>query len=315
MTGAAVPPAVPAPLPPELGLALPRPERERAYSPSSCIGGDYAPFVAAYGERSLRARDEAAAAGGVWQSPRYGPLPAHRIELCLPPRVAAAGAAGAAPLLVFVHGGYWQELSAAQSLFAARACIGRGAAFAALDYTLAPAASVADIVAECRTAMAWLGAHAASLGIDPGRVVVAGSSAGAHLAAMLSLPEPQAAGAAGAALRPRAAVLVSGVYWLEPLVGTGINDALGMDAPAAARASPGLQSLAGFPPALLAWGEIETAAFKAQSRCFGAALRAAASNCTELEVPGRNHFDVVLDLADPGSALGAWTLAALDAPR
>lgn len=322
MPGAAVPPAAPLAvrpsLPPELGLALPPPERERAYSPSSCIGGTYAPFVAAYGERSRQAREAAAAAGGVWQSRRYGPLPAHRLELCLPSRPAAAGAA---PLLLFVHGGYWQELSAAQSLFAAPACVGRGAAFAALEYTLAPAASVADIVAECRTAMAWLGPHAASLGIDPGRVVVAGSSAGAHLAAMLSLPEPGtagaacAAGAAGAPLRPRAAVLVSGVYWLEPLVGTGINDALGMDAPAAARASPGLQPLAGFPPALLAWGEIETAAFKAQSRCFGAALRAAASTCTELEVPGRNHFDVVLDLADPGSALGAWTLAALDAPR
>ena len=275
-------------------------QREREYSPSSCIGGDYRPFVRAYRERSVAARAAAAALGGRWQRLACGPLPAQAIELCLPP----AGA-GPAALMVFIHGGYWQELAAADSLFAAAACIERGHAFAALEYTLAPRVAVADIVAECRLALGWLRAHAGALGLDPARLVVAGSSAGAHLAAMVS--------GADAPWAARAAVLVSGVYWLEPLVGTSINDALGLDASAAARVSPGALPLAGFAPALVAWGEIETAAFKRQSRCFGAALRAAAASCTELEVPGRNHFDVVLDLADPGSALGAWTLAALAA--
>jgi arylformamidase len=283
-------------LPPELhtDAAL----RERAYSPSSCIGGDYRPFVATYRQRSEEARARAAALGGRWQRVACGPLASQAIELCLPP----AGGPPAA-LLVFIHGGYWQELSAADSLFAAAACLERGHAFAALDYTLAPRASVADIVAECRLALGWLHAHAETLGLDRARLVVAGSSAGAHLAAMVS--------GADAPWRPRAALLVSGVYWLEPLVGTSINDALGLDAEAAARVSPGRLPLAGFADASVCWGAVETDAFKAQSRCFGRALRAAGARCDEFEVPGRNHFDVILDLADEGTALGAAAQRAL----
>lgn len=277
-------------------------DRERAYSPSSCIGGDYRPFVAAYRQRSDEARSRAAALGGRWQRIGCGPLASQAVELCLPPAAAAGGAPAA--LLVFIHGGYWQELSAADSLFAAAACIERGHAFAALDYTLAPRASVADIAAECRLALGWLHAHADALRLDRSRLVVAGSSAGAHLAAMVS--------GADAPWRPRAALLVSGVYWLEPLVGTSINDALGLDAEAAARVSPGRLPLAGFADASLCWGAVETDAFKAQSRCFGQALRAAGAHCEEFEVPGRNHFDVILDLADPATALGAAAQRALN---
>jgi arylformamidase len=221
------------------------------------------------------------------------------------------GAAAATPaaLLLFVHGGYWQELSAADSLFAAAACIERGIAFAALDYTLAPAASLPAIVAECRSALAWLCTHAPRLGIDATRVVVAGSSAGAHLSAMMALPAAPAG--AGVSIAPRAAVLVSGIYWLEPLRGTSIDAALALDAGSARQASPSLLPLSGFPPTVLCWGEIETAAFKAQSRAFAALLREAGTPCDLFEVPGRNHFDVILDLADDTTALGQRTLGAL----
>jgi arylformamidase len=302
----------------ELGAA----ELERAYSPSSCIGGNYQPFIDAYASRSVAARVEAATLGGAWHSLAYGAAAAQRLELCVP--AARPGPAAGAGLLVFIHGGYWQELSAAQSLFPAAQCVAHGLAFAAIDYTLAPAASVGDIVAECRAALAWLLAHAAGLGIDAGRVVVAGSSAGAHLAAMVCLGPSGASGSNPAAAsaqdhtgprasiagaRPRAAVLVSGLYDLEPLVGTSINDALSLT-PAAARAqSPMQHLLQGFPTALLAWGAIETDAFKDQSRDFAAALARAQTTCTTLEVAARNHFDVILDLADDRTELGRQTLA------
>jgi arylformamidase len=273
--------------------------REREYSPSSCIGGHYQPFIAGYKERSAAAREQAAALGGRWMEGRYGELPAQRMDICLPPPRATLGT-GARELpvaaLVFIHGGYWQELAAADSLFPAALCAQRGLAFVALDYTLAPQATVGGIVAECRAALAWLAANAAALGLDARRFVLAGSSAGAHLAAMVG----------GSAEPPlRAAILVSGIYELEPLIGTTLNEALGLDQAQAAAMSPLRLPLSGFPPTLMCWGDNETAAFKAQSRAMAQALQAAGTPVTRFEVPGRNHFDVILDLADAASELGS----------
>lgn len=300
---------------PELDAAT----REREYSPSSCIGGNYQPFIAAYAQRSAAARDLRAG----WRRRldlAYGEGASQRLDLFVPDVGLDGQAAEGAkpPLLVFIHGGYWQELSKHESSFAAPDVLRQGIAFAALDYTLAPAASVAEMVLECRQALAWLQAHAAELGFDGTRIVVAGSSAGAHLAAMCALP---AAGAPVAKAAERAAVsvtapaavkavvLVSGIYELEPLVGTSINAALGLDAPAARGVSPALADLRGFPPAVLCWGAVETGEFKRQGRDFAAALQRAGTPCRVFEVPGRNHFDVIFDLADPATLLGQATLA------
>ena len=86
-------------------------------------------------------------------------------------------------LLVYFHGGYWQELSKAESAFLAPAWHAAGFAHAVVGYRLAPAARLPDIVSECRAAVRWLHWRADTLGFDAGRIVVAGSSAGAYLAA------------------------------------------------------------------------------------------------------------------------------------
>ena len=275
--------------------------REREYSPSSCIGGNYQAFVAAYSQRSAQAR--AATPGHL--NLRYGPGAAQRLDLFVPP-----GAAGqrAPPLLVFIHGGYWQELSKDDSSFAAPDCVRQGIAFAALDYTLAPAATVQHMVDECTQALTWLQAHAGAWGFDPQRMAVAGSSAGAHLAAMAAMSANPAAARAGNRCCVRAAVLVSGIYELEPLVGTSINGALALTAHTAQAVSPALQPLAGFPPSIVCWGAVETAEFKRQGQDFSTRLRAAGCRCDMFEVPARNHFDVIFDLVDPATVLGAATL-------
>jgi len=280
-------------------------ELERGYTPSSRINGNYQPFLEAYAARSAAARERALALGGRWQEFRYGTKATQRMDLCLPP--SAGTRRSRAGLLVFIHGGYWQELSAAESLFSAAQCTAHGLAFAAIDYTLAPAASVGQMVAECRTAVAWLAAHASELRIDSDNIVIAGSSAGAQLAAMISLPVPWLE--QESTCRPRALMLVSGIYELEPLLATSINVALGLDAAAARALSPALHPLAGFPATVVCWGEIETEAFKVQSQEFAAALRAVGTPCEAFEVPGCNHFDVVLDLAEPRTLLGRHTLA------
>jgi arylformamidase len=119
---------------------------------------------------------------------------------------------------------------------------------------------------------------------------------------------PGVIGLSGAAatrpLRVRGAVLVSGIYELEPLVGTSINAALRMTPESARSLSPALRGLQGFPPTVVCWGEVETREFKRQSRDFAALLERSGTPCEAFEVPQRNHFDVILDLADPGTALG-----------
>jgi arylformamidase len=282
-------------------------EREREYSPSSCVGGNYHPFVAAYQTRSADARVDCTALGATWSTRHYGELAAQQLTLCLPSNSNEL-ATQPTGLLVFIHGGYWQELSAQDSLFPATDCIQSGLAFAALGYTLAPAASVADIVAECRKALAWLFQNAKALGVDATRIVVAGSSAGAHLAAMVALPGALPDGAGGS-FAVRAAVLVSGIYALEPLIGTSINTALALSPASARQASPALLPLRDSPQTLVCWGAVETKEFKRQSLEFAHALSAVGVLCESFEVPQRNHFDVILDLTDPSTRLGAATLS------
>lgn len=304
------------PAPCDFGADLPLAERERAYSPSSCIGGDYRPFVQAYATDSAVVRQQFAGRYGL----AYGASASNTLDLFVPPRAGGAAAdvdADAAadatlpPLLLFIHGGYWQELSKNESLFAADGCLADGAAFAALDYTLAPAASVAQMVRECRSALRWLHGSAAELGFDAARIVVAGSSAGAHLAAMCCLRGWPGDADLPAGL-PAAAVLVSGIYELAPLVGTGIDDALALTPDSAAAVSPIRFGLQGFPPTAVCWGAIETEVFKQQSRAFAQAIGDAGAGTPQVfELAGRNHFDAVLDLARAGTVLGDATLRLL----
>lgn len=259
---------------------------EREYSPSSAIGGDYAPFVARYRAESDAARRTLA----VRRDLRYGPAPRACLDFFpAPPGATRPG------LLVYLHGGYWQELSKEESAFLAPAWHAAGIAHAAIGYTLAPQAGLPAIVAECRAALAWLQAHAGVLGVDAGNVVVAGSSAGAYLAAACAdgLPTPL-----------RGLVAVSGIFDVAPLLGTSINAALGLDAPTAASLDL-LVPRRRFRPAVVAWGEIETAEFKRQSRAFASRLADDGTPCASLEIPGRHHFDVILELGDPASPLFA----------
>ena len=294
-------------------------DREREYSPSSCIGGDYAPHLQAYATLSAAALEDYTAQRDL----AYGGKASNRLDLFLPlpdssrgtPNDTAtpAGASTLPPLLVFIHGGYWQELSKDSSLFAASGCIQSGIAFAAIDYTLAPQASIFEIALECRQALRWLYEHGRALGFDPTHIVVAGSSAGAHLAVMACLRGWAGDSDLPSGL-PAGAVLVSGIYDLAPLVGTSINTALGLTAQTAALVSPQRMDLQRFPPSIVCWGEVETGEFKRQSGDFAARIASAATAAPQLtvfEVSERNHFDVILNLTNAGTRLGRATLGML----
>jgi len=148
-------------------------EREREYSPSSCVAA-IEPYLNAWVARSRDAETRLRCQKNLL----WGERPDELFDYF-------PAASADAPLLVFFHGGYWQEHSKGESLFAATDCIANGIAFAAIDYTLAPQAGVGFIVQQCRRAIASLHRQAAALGFDPRRIYVSGNSAGAHLAAML----------------------------------------------------------------------------------------------------------------------------------
>jgi len=255
---------------------------EREYSPSSRVGGDAAPFVAAY-----EAESEAARA-----------LLGDRVTV-LPGGTIVAVEDRSAPLLVFIHGGYWQALSAAASLSLAPAALALGWSFAAIEYTIAPAGTVPQMVSECEAALAAL-----SAAVSPSSVVLVGHSAGAHLAAMVSL-------VSASALRVDRTVLLSGVFDLRPLLHTTVNDPLGLDDAAAAALSPQLLPVVAGHAVVVAWGDNETDAFKEQSRAYSAHLASTGMEVSAFECTGRHHFDMMDDVVDPRTELGRHSIGGM----
>ncbi len=273
-------------------------DREREYSPSSCVGYNLAPFLDAYAADSASSRRWCEANGFSLSTLRYGGKETQTTDVVTPHQDKA-------PLVAFIHGGYWQALSKRDGFGPAEAFVRQDCAYAAVDYTLAPAASIDEIVTECRSALADLHRRAPQLGVDPRRIVIAGSSAGAHLAAMVAL-DPESA------WRPAGLVLLSGVFELEPLIGTSINEAIQLDVGHAHRNSPSRLAIHQPMPSVVAWGDNETDQFKKQSQLFAERLTQAGVPATVLEAQDRNHFDIVGDLGDPASQLGRAVAALIE---
>ena len=190
----------------------------------------------------------------------------------------------------------------------AKSFVDRGIAVASINYQLAPLASLEDIVAQCRRALAWLYFNGAENGVDTRRIVVAGSSAGGHLAAMLMATGWQSAfGMPEDAVK--GGVLVSGLFDMAPVQQTTPNQWLHLDEQQALALSP----IHKLPPAsahlCIAVAELDTPEFKRQSRAYAAACRAQGCRVQVLEVVGRNHFDIVMDWLDPLALLTRYTLA------
>lgn len=273
---------------------------DREYSPSSLID-DRDVHLDEYTRTSKAAKDAALAASAAELDLRYGPGEEETLDLFMPTGPDQG------PLQLFIHGGYWQLLSKNESCFAAPMFQKHGSYFAALNYTLAPHQSLTGIVEETRRAIAWSYQNAEQWGFDRDRIYLSGHSAGAHLAMMMLLTDWPSLGLPKDLVKGVCAI--SGVFDLEPVRLSYVNDVVGMSADEAKLNSPILHSMNNRCPVIFTYGDNETDEFKRQTDEYGSVLQQSGIPVTLSEIADRNHFDVILDLADAGTWLSRQILS------
>ncbi len=212
---------------------------------------------------------------------RYGAKERNRIDYF------AADKPG--PLLVFIHGGYWQMRAKENFSFLAEGMLARGMHVAMIGYTLAPDIGIRGIVEEVRAALAWIRNNLGQYGANVDRIIVSGWSAGGHLTAMC-LDEPGVV----------AGVAISGIYDLNPIRRIYINEKLQLTDDDIAQCSPALLPLSPR-PLVLTYGLGELAGLKTQTEEFAAQRQDLPGKL--LPLPGLNHFTIMEEMASVDGAI------------
>lgn len=217
---------------------------------------------------------------------RYGPRERNRIDFFK--------SAEKAPTLVFIHGGYWQMRAKENfSLFAGGPMM-FGINVAMIGYTLAPEATLDQIVAEIHAGIDFLAAELPALGGDPNRIAVCGWSAGGHLTAM-ALSNPNI----------RGGVAISGIYDLEPIRHSYLNVKLGLDELMSRRNSPMAHAAGPMKPLALVVGGGELPLLRKQTADFAGHRAKYGLPVSYEEIPGADHFSVMDELAAPTGRITA----------
>lgn len=279
----------------DAAASMTRAGAERGYDNRGAVA-DHDRWLAEFAERSKRAIRELNPAIDL----RFGAGDNETLDLFVPAQPARG-------TLMFIHGGYWRSMDKSEHAFVAPAFVAAGYAVAVINYDLCPGVSIAKIVEQCRHAVRWLERYGAQHGA-PAPLVVAGHSAGGHLAAMMFATDWRPF---GIARTPFSGVLtLSGLHDLAPLTLTSINVDLGLDADEARRMSPINYAPVADAPLAIAAGADETSEYLRQARLLHDAWAASRGDRigAPIFIPGRHHFSVVLDLGDPESALARATL-------
>ena len=210
----------------------------------------------------------------------YGPRERNRIDLI---KVKDGG-----PVLLLIHGGYWQMRSKDFFTCFAAGPIAHGINVAAIGYTLAPDATLDEIVAEIKAGVDALVAQADALGIDAERIVVSGWSAGGHLTST-TLSHPKVKGG----------VAISGIYDLEPIRASYLNDKLKLDEAMSKRQSPLLQGAGPDKPLALVVGGAELPILRQQTADLAVHRVQHGLPVSYEEIPGADHFSIMAELEKP----------------
>jgi acetyl esterase/lipase len=227
---------------------------------------------------------------------RYGADPAQRVEVIVPDQPSQAPR----PVLVFFHGGGWHSGQPGDYHFVGRTFARAGYVVILPGYRLVPEGRYPAMLEDGAAALAWTRDHAASHGGDPGRVAVMGHSAGAYIAAMLTL-ERQWLGRAGVKDGfVKAVVGLSGPYDFFPWTSDSARNAFG-HAPDPALTQPVAHARGDAPPMLLLTGDADTTVRPRNSRALAQALSGAGRPTEPVVLSGVDHNATVMKLAAPFS--------------
>ena len=211
---------------------------------------------------------------------RYGPRERNRIDFLK--------ARDKAPTLLFIHGGYWQHRAKEVFTLVAEGAMEHGINVALTGYTLAPDATLDEIVAEIHAGIDFLAGQLPGLGAAPGGIVVSGWSAGGHLTSM-----------ALSNANVRAGVAISGIYDLEPIRHSYLDEKLKLDEAMSRRNSPMMQPGGPAKPLSLVVGSAELPLLRKQTADFAGHRARHGLPVTYEEIPGADHFTIMNEMIAP----------------
>lgn len=260
---------------------------------------DFVPdFDAIAAEFAARSRDIEARAS-IRTDVAYGTGTRETLDIVFP-----ANATADAPLHVFVHGGYWRSGEKKDYRFVAQPVLAVGGIAALVEYDLMPGHRLPTLVDQVRRAVLWLQDNAREFGADPERITVSGHSAGAHLSSYLAATRSQDA-SPSTLPNVKGLLLVSGIYDLSGIPDSFLRHEAEMTPAEAADWSPLDAQEHAVPVRIVAYGQDETTPFHEQARALHDKFSINSQPSELLPIPARNHMDIVLDLADSDTTLGA----------
>lgn len=207
-----------------------------------------------------------------------------------------------APVLVFIHGGYFRSLDKRHYRYIAQGAVRSGFTTVLVNYDLAPSVRVHDICLQILKAFAWIKQNIHRWNGDPDRLVLCGHSVGAFLVAKIL--EEDWSGLGGGGIEK--AVLLSGLYDLEPMKRSYLNRDLNLTDLEVSNLSPQNRLPVETPKMLIAVGEAETEQFVHQSERYARRLGQVDIENELLVLPGIHHYSMSRLLAKRGNPITRW---------